>query len=288
MSSRSRVHLCALGVLSWLALTGCTQLPVRDYVKMTGNVDFGAQDKITLASDARSVFALLKDVNHFPDENYSDIFVREKSLELVGPLGGPATGIDNAFLKAREDAIARSIPGLNSGVPAAATRTPASDDQGVIWFEKISAIEVSEMELYLQQGGDYVPDMRGFICLLRMTNGAHRYFRSTNEGDIKRLAAAFSFFSGAAVMTPHIYPQAGARISPRDALLVAIEIEGPFEKAGIPIGAKVLGIDGVDSTDPASLIKALGELKSGKHPIKFMDPKSLTVMTKAIDLGTQP
>ena len=281
MSSRISTSLYSFALLGCLALSGCGALTVRDYVKMTGPVAFEPADAITQATEARSVLMLLKEQNHFPDENFSDVFIREKSLELVAA-ATPGPGVDTSVLQAREDAIARAIPGLNAGL--AVTRSASTDDHGVIWFEKISAIEISEMKLFLRQEQAYVADMKGFICFLRMSSGSQRYFRSANEGDIKRLAAAFSYFSGAPVHSPNIYPKAGARISLRDGVLVAEEIHGPFDMAGIPVGSKVLAIDGQGPADPGLLSKRLSELPMGTHQIGFQDPQTLTATTKEITL----
>ena len=286
MSSRSKWILCCYALLIGLTLGGCRSMAVRDYVKMTGKVAFGPQDRIAQATDARTVFALLKEPNNFPDENFSDVLVRDESLELVGPLGAQPAGIDNDVLQAREDAIAHAIPGANAG--ASVTRAAGSDDHGVIWFNKISAIELSRMTLFLRQPQGYVKDMNGYICFLRMSDGGSRYFRSANEGDIKRLAAAFSRYSGIPVTTPDIYPKAGARISLRDGALVAVEFDGPFDRAGIPAGSQILAIDGGPSKGPVELNQRLSGLQTGTHQIKFEDPITMAVQTKAIALDIQP
>ena len=146
----------------------------------------------------------------------------------------------------------------------------------MVWFNDVRKLEIERIEYFKSNSdGGYDQEIDGYVCAIVMANGYAQTFFSLSETDIKHLAAAFSLETRLPVGTVGAFGKVGVKVSGRDGVIVEMLYGGPFDIAGIPVGSKIIGIDGAN-VDARDIIGKLDSLTAGGHKIDYAPPAQIT------------
>jgi hypothetical protein len=120
-----------------------------------------------------------------------------------------------------------------------------------------------------------------------MKDGKDQGFYSPSGIYIKRLAGAFSLKSRIPVRSDVFFPRSGVKVSVEDAAILEMLMYGPFDAAGVPIGSRVVKIDG-KPVNPNQAIDQLSEMEFGSHSVEFVPPGEAGSISKQIFLVADP
>lgn len=278
MNAFSKPLLLALSV----ALTGCVTTPaIRPLIKKVSSVPVDPSEYFSQTETAHSAFGLLRDQRKFPEEGIAEVKITASSIELIGFSVAETNSSSFGMSHVWGDAFVTSSSKERS-------KTSVSREQRVIWFADIAGIELQRTTIYVDnKSHGYEKRVDGYFCILKMRSNEVQPFYSPNESDVKKLAAAFAFFSRMPIFSAVVFPSVGIKVSPVDSVIVEMLHSGPFDVAGIPIGSKVVGIGGAKLT-PSDMVGALTNLQPGSHEISFIMPGEIYSKTAQIFVPGNP
>jgi hypothetical protein len=151
-----------------------------------------------------------------------------------------------------------------------------------IWLADVSEISIEHRIAYIEVASEYLPRRDAHVCQLVLKDGRIIPFYSSREMYIKRLAAGFSYLTHKPISGVSQFPPVGCVCVPVSdqsiggsliggdiiPMVVEEQIDGPFDSAGIPVGAVVKEIDGSKGNDQ-QLISGLKLLGAGSHKIRW-------------------
>jgi hypothetical protein len=250
-------------ILAGLTLAGCASGP--DIVYKRAGVFLEKSDYVNSFAAAKDAIGLLRDNSFTSPGPFEEVEVTESSVTVrtFKTETSQSTGWSGLYRIG-------TTPFVMNNQDTEATE---SRDQVSIWLADIVEISAEHRLVYgssaqNQSGWDVKRD--AYVCQLKLKDGRYIPFLTTEENYAKRVAAGFSFLAGKPVTGDVDLPGAGCSLND-DSEIIAERVDGPFDKAGIPLGYAVSGFDGHGETGQ-ELIDGLRRLAPGTHAIKYHEP----------------
>jgi len=242
-------------VILFLTTAGCVSVPLAPYKARTLN-----QSPADGPRDAREALAdvrLLAGPDMLPPGPCARVELRGAVIAAIGFRPAP---------------LREAIPALEGELDS----IPAGDGEFNLNLNDIASICVEARQAF-RKGGEVRPDVpkpaeEVFVCRLRLKDGRAAAFFAKDERTVQTLAAGFSYFSRRPVSFPDYFPPAGFLFAP-DGPYVRVElVGGAAERAGVPLGAELLSIDGKWGNFDA-LRRAVRGLSRGWHSLRYRLPE---------------
>jgi hypothetical protein len=141
-----------------------------------------------------------------------------------------------------------------------------------IWLADVDGISVEHRLAYAQdpfsESAELKPDGEAYVCQLRFNDGRYAAFYCARQDYAKRLASGFAYLSGKPVSGNNYFPPSGCLLD-YDRLVVQVElIGGPFDQAGIPLGAQIVEVDNHWASEE-ELRTVVARLGFGEHVVRY-------------------
>jgi hypothetical protein len=250
-----------------IGAAACAEFPDKAFKSKP--VELGAGDTVTGFEAAKDAVGLLRDGTFQQPGPFEDVEVTPSSVTV------------KTFKQGKSESEGYYYRGYSTG----SSVFTESRAQVSIWLADIKSISVEHQIVY-DQGSDhgYTVYSRGneaYLCKLTLKDDRTVPFAATRESYAKRVAAGFGFLAKVPVSAESGYPAAGCTIDAKANIVSAELIDGPFDKAGIPLGCTVKAVDGHAGSD-VEIRSRLYALTVGTHIIDYRQPGEFVSVSKQV------
>jgi hypothetical protein len=259
--------------LGGMMLGGCFSETTPDVAYKRMPLTLAPADKLLSYEAAKDAVGLLRDSAFFNPGPFESVEVTPSSVTVSG--------------FKTEKGLGRGL--YYRGYSSAKSVFSEGRNQVSIWLADIAEITIEQREVFqkhsLQGIKNFKLKSNSYICQIVLNDGRIVPFRTSEESYARRVAAGFSFLTHKSVTDGVQYPLAGCFISGvQDAVVIEEQLGGPFDEAGIPLGAVVKSVDG-KTGNMHQISDALDGLNIGSHQIIWGQLRSSKTSHSWITIG---